>query len=221
MLSLAFQRLPKLSELSLDFCEALVDVDWVKTYLALNMTLQEKSYEHHVQLLSTAMKSVKDRSMSIHTVQLVGLSFIYDDPWQIRDTRLLTTLLAELLENTSRLRLLESHSALGIISHLKLKIRQLELCSTNVARDSLETFLRTNINGMQSISFHDVNFTDQIGLTKSRLAPTHLRKTIGIQATKTSEPSCRCSFHEGWKLFLDHECPFPAMPAMERKRRVQ
>jgi hypothetical protein len=221
LLSLAFQRLSTLSELSLDFCETLVDVDWVKIYLALNMTLEEKSYEHHVQLVSTAMKSVKDRSVSIHTVQLVGLSFIYDDPWHIRDTRLLTTLLAELLENASRLRLLVCHLALGIISHLKLKIHQLELCSTSVARDSLETFLRTNTNGMQSIAFHDVNLIDQNWVSNIQLVPADLCKMIGIRVTKTCEPSCRCSFHKGWKLFLDHVCPFPALKAMKRKRYVQ
>jgi hypothetical protein len=122
LLPLAFQRLPKLSELRLEFCEALMDVNWVKTYLALDMTMEEKSYEHHVQLVSTAMKSVKERSVSIHTVQLVGLSFIYEDPWHIRDTRLLTALLAELLENASRLRLLGSHSALGIVIPFEVEI---------------------------------------------------------------------------------------------------
>ena len=198
-----------------------MDVDWVKTYLALDMTMEEKSYEHHVQLVSTAMKTVKDRSVSIHTVQLVGLSFIYEDPWHIRDTRLLTALLAELLENASRLRLLGSHSALGIVSHLKLKLHHLELCSTSVTRHSVETFLRTSINGMQSIAFHDVDLIEQNWVSNIQLAPADLRKMIDIRVTKTRGPSCRCSFHKGWKLYLDHACPFPALTAMKRKRYVQ
>lgn len=144
LISLAFQRFTKLSKLSLEFCETLGEEDQVESYLTLDIIIQEKSYEHYIQLVSAAMKSIKDRNISVHSIQLAGLSLIYDNPQRTRDIYLLITLLTELLEYASSLQLLQSDLVLEILSHSKLNIHQLELCSSHVAYGSLESFLRTN-----------------------------------------------------------------------------
>ena len=48
MLSSAFTALFQLTELSLSFCQTVEEEGWLESYLALDMTMTEKSYEHHV-----------------------------------------------------------------------------------------------------------------------------------------------------------------------------
>jgi hypothetical protein len=69
--------------------------------------------------------------------------------------------------------------------YVKLKIHQLELCSTHVACDSLQAFLHTNNNSMQSIAFHDAHFIEQ-SWADNQLKPADVYKMIGIPVLKTN-----------------------------------
>lgn len=181
LVSLAFQRLPKLTELSLVFCDTLVQLDWVKSYLVLDMTMEEKSYEHHIQVLLAAMNSAKVCGVSIQTMQLAGLSLPYDDPWCTRDTHLLATILIQLVEHVSRLQLIGSHSAFELLSHAKLNIHQLDLCSIYVTRDSVENFLRTNAKSIHTLSVQGAKVTRHNRLGYTNLVPADIRKMIGTR----------------------------------------
>src|SRR5436853_1328220 len=59
MLSSAFTVLPQLTELSLSFCQTVEEEGWLESYLALDMTMTQKSYEHHVRVVSNAILSAR------------------------------------------------------------------------------------------------------------------------------------------------------------------
>lgn len=105
--------------------------DYQKLY---DMTMQEKSYESHIQQVLAALGSARDRSGSVHKTQLTHLSFPDDTPWRTPDWRFLTILLTELVKHAPSLRLLESDSVLALLSHASLNIRELELCSIYAER---------------------------------------------------------------------------------------
>lgn len=90
------------------------------------MTMHEKPYECHIQLVLAALKSASDRSVHVNKIQLVDLSLPADTPWRKLDTQFLTILLTELMEYARSLRLLRSNSALALLSHVDINIRELD-----------------------------------------------------------------------------------------------
>ena len=105
LVSLALQRFSNLKELVLIFCETLEDEVWVKDCQKLHdMTMQEKSYESHIQLVLAALGSARDRSKPVHKIQLAYLSIPDDNPWRSPDWRFLIILLTELVKHAPSLR---------------------------------------------------------------------------------------------------------------------
>ncbi|OGE47473.1 hypothetical protein PENARI_c043G04352 [Penicillium arizonense] len=188
------------------------------------MTLQEKSYEHHIQLVSAALNSAKRYNVSIQTIQLIDLSLPNDTPWRRPPPpshMSLAVLLTDLVEHASSVRLLRSHSALDLLSHAKLNIHQLDLCSINVKRVSLENFLHANAESIRSLSFRDVDVIEPNRLEGATLTPAYIRSMTDVPVKKTSKLSCQCSFQEGWKLFFDHDGPLSVPRVTKRKRCAQ
>lgn len=88
LISLALQRLPNLTELALEFGERTGEVGWVKSYLDL-MSMDEKFFEHHIQVVSAALISARDRCVPIQEVQLTNLSLLCDIGPQSQETHTL------------------------------------------------------------------------------------------------------------------------------------
>jgi hypothetical protein len=70
-LSNAFTKLPRLSELCLDFCPTLKKDDWVASYM--DQTLSERTIRHHLQVVSDALKAGRDCGIFIRTIHLSNL----------------------------------------------------------------------------------------------------------------------------------------------------
>lgn len=199
MLTLAFRRLPRLTEFGLGFCESLEQVYWLRPLLCLGLTLEERSAAHHVKVVSTAINSTWCGNFSIPILHLSGLSLPPDDPWPSIDRSLVIEALYGLLTKIPKVRVLQSDTVLEIMRHSTLEIRQLELCSTYVSCHVLEEFFRNNINSMESISFHNVETTGTSELTTRNLCPADLSKMAFLPAMKISRISpCPCSCQKWW-----------------------
>jgi hypothetical protein len=219
-ISLALQRLPNLTELALEFGERTAEVGWAKSYLDL-MTMDEKSFEHHIQVASAALISANDRCVPIQKVQLIDLSLLCDIGPRSQETHSLTISLAKLVKSAPSLQLLRSRSTLSLLCHTCLDIRQLHSCNTILERDSLEKFLRTNVKSLHSISIHDVEVLERHWSVPTKLTPALIRDTIGIpvKVVKRLEPfSCPCLFREGWKLLINQYDSSSVPNALKRKR---
>ncbi|KAJ9298524.1 hypothetical protein DTO271G3_3491 [Paecilomyces variotii] len=79
VLSSALQKLPKLAELRVDFCQPVEEGDWLEPYLDLDMTLPEKSYEHHLIVVSKAIWIANASGVALRTVCLSQLQLSYHD----------------------------------------------------------------------------------------------------------------------------------------------
>ena len=68
-LSSAFRALPKLTDVNLSFRKMITEEDWLYSYfLGWDLTMVEKSYEHHIRVVSKAIQNTSDMSISIHTI---------------------------------------------------------------------------------------------------------------------------------------------------------
>jgi hypothetical protein len=73
MLSSALAALPQLTELSLCFYETIGrKQEWLKSYLALDMTMAEKSYEHHIRTVTNAVQSARNSGIFLYAMHLSG-----------------------------------------------------------------------------------------------------------------------------------------------------
>ncbi|KAJ5183278.1 hypothetical protein N7492_000894 [Penicillium capsulatum] len=215
LLSLAVQRLPKLTELGLVFCKTLTGVDLVESHLDLHMTMEKNTYEHHIQMVSNALNYAKKCGASVHSIQLIGLSF--SSPWQMPDTQFLTDVLTELVKHVQNLQLIRSNSALESISHATMNIHGLDLCSIEATHSTLESFLRTNAGSVHSLGIHNVMVIDENLRGRANLSPDIVRNMTDIPVHKANRLPCRCSSQGCWKLVLNHDHHQFAPEATKRK----
>jgi len=64
--------------------------------------------------------------------------------------------LRQLLESVKALRLIDSSSALELLSYCVLDLHRLDLCRIVIEYSTLEDFLETNKRSICSVGFHDV-----------------------------------------------------------------
>jgi hypothetical protein len=72
VLSSVFRAFPQLREVAIHFQLTLGEHDWLESYsyfLGL-MSTNEKSYEHYVRMVSNAIQSARQSSLSIDTISL-------------------------------------------------------------------------------------------------------------------------------------------------------
>lgn len=132
VLSSVLGALPHLTEVR------LLEEDWHVSA----MTMAEKSYEHHVRVVSHAIQSARNSCISRHTISLLGFDLPYYDPWDIPDLRSLSECLRQLLDCIQILRLTVSNSALKLLSLCTLNLHQLDMCRLVVDYTTLKDFLQ-------------------------------------------------------------------------------
>lgn len=113
-LSSALQNLPKIKELKLEFCQPVEKNDWLAPYLDLDMTMPERSYGHHLQVISNAVRIANYTSVSVRTICLSQLQLPYHDSWQQQYSGALLEILGELLGHINNLRLDRCNFLLGV-----------------------------------------------------------------------------------------------------------
>lgn len=225
MLSSALGALPRLTELNLCFCETVEKKDWLESYLALDMTVAEKSYEHHVRVVSNAIRSARTRGVSIHAIHLLGFRLPYYHPWQVPDLSALSKSLRELLDHIRILRLNRSESPLELLSHCALNLHRFDMCNLIVEHAALKDFPEANIKSIRSVGFHDVQIigAKQLETEWPRLSPELLCSMLEVAPSSIlcTAADCRCLpfWEKGWRLHLNHkdqpQCSIP--PPMKRK----
>ncbi|KAE8384352.1 hypothetical protein BDV23DRAFT_177127 [Aspergillus alliaceus] len=185
LLSVTLRQLPRLSALHLYFCENLAEESWVESYLALDMTIKEKTYKHHVRVVSDALRAAKDRGSCLQAIHLSGLQLPFYRPWDvIPDTCSLVEALEGLLMHIPTVRLTEAGSVLELLSHALLGLHQLELCRGTVRQASLQDFLQMNIQSVKSLGFHDISLFDSDLLGQLvKLSPQLLCNMLATPAT--------------------------------------
>lgn len=132
VLSSALQKLPKLAELRVDFCRPVGKGDWLQSYLDLDMTMGEKSYEHHLKVVSKAVWIANGSGVPLRTVCLSQLQLPYHDgrkeeeyPGPFVET------LREVLDRIENLRLDRCNFLLGF-SRAGLDLRRIDMnCPTD------------------------------------------------------------------------------------------
>jgi hypothetical protein len=129
VLSSALRALPKLTDISLSFHKMITEKGWLYSYfLGWDLTMVEKSYKHHIRVVSKAIRNTSDMGASIHTISLSGLRLSYYYPWQVVDFNWgLSEPLEELLQLVQVLRLSQSGSPLHLLSYRVMKLRQLDM----------------------------------------------------------------------------------------------
>jgi hypothetical protein len=132
-------------------------------------------------VVSAALVSAKDRCLPLQKVQLINSSLSCNFGRQNQKPHSLTISLAKLVESVPSLQLLQSRSALSLLSHTHLVISQLNLCDTVLERDSVEQFLRSNVKALLSISIHDAEVLEQNWLVRTKLTPALIRDMVGVK----------------------------------------
>jgi hypothetical protein len=208
VLSSAFRELPRLAELSLDFCQTVGREDWLESYLSLRMTTIEKSHEHHVRVVSSATQRAKDNGISLRAIHLFQLELPYYHTWEVPDLGALSGALRELLGLVAILRLRGSDSPLELLSHRALNLRQFDMCDLTVEYASLKDFLESNSKAIRSVGFHDVQLTglNQLEAKLSELSPELLCSMLNIapESNQCRATDCIClpAWKKGWRLLF-------------------
>lgn len=214
-LSSAFTALPRLREVTVHFQATLdeydCEYDWLEySYFLGLMSTSEKSYEHHVRAISSAIQDARKSGISIDTIGLCGFEPLHHyyslNPTIYPTLNTLSECLRELLEQVQTLRLAHSESALELISHCTLGLTQLDMCHINVQHTALEEFLRTNRDSIQSIGFHEVSDTPSNDWTKLSASTLCTLLNLPQSTPRRADKCCSTWRAEGQRLLLlDHD----------------
>ena len=156
VLSSTFRALPRLTDVGLAFCGAIEGEDWLLSSFTSDMVVAEESYEYHVRVTSEALQCAKNRGVTIQTISLSFFNLPYYHTWEVPHLSTLSKSLRKLLESVKVLRLIDSSSALELLSHCALDLHRLDLCRIVTEYNALEDFLETNKISICSVGFHDV-----------------------------------------------------------------
>jgi hypothetical protein len=193
LLSSVFFALPLLKEVRLSFCKALEDDDdWL---LSSDMIIKDEFYQHHLQVVTSAIQNARSRGIAIHTISLRGFDLPYFHTWEEPDLSSLSESLRQLLEGIKVLRLRGSECVLKLLSHCALDLHQLDMCRVEAADTVLTDFLEANRKTIQSIGFHraDISTSSPL-LTSSHLMTARiLCSMLSVpQSTPCRADDCGC-----------------------------
>ena len=203
MLSKAFKELPRLNELRLNFCQTLIQDEWVSIYM--DRTVTENSVRHHFQVISTALKARRDSGGFIKTIHLSDLEMPCFSPFRL-DPKLqvLRVHLRDLLKCASNLRLSGSGSVLKFLACVDLDIRHLELCQFTVNQTAFRGFMQAHMRSISSIACHGVNLivSNPKAFGMIDLSPEFCDSILHVNSFKTcvTRSICLACFKEGWRL---------------------
>ncbi|KAF3012718.1 hypothetical protein E8E15_004220 [Penicillium rubens] len=69
-LSSALRELPRLAELKMHFCPTMVGANALESYLAFGMSMTAESYEHHIRVLTKAIRVAGDTGNMVRAICL-------------------------------------------------------------------------------------------------------------------------------------------------------
>lgn len=118
----------------MSFSDVSEEDDWALQSLASGMMIKEEFYTHHLQVVTSAIRSARSKSVAVNTFSL--LDFDLHDRRRIPDLDTLSESLRQLLEHTKTMHLCASDCVLQLLSHSKLNSRQLDICRA-VAADKV------------------------------------------------------------------------------------
>jgi hypothetical protein len=191
-LSHAFQVFPQMRELTLHFCTVLECNEWLESYIKPDMTMTEKSYEHHVQVISNALALARLRGSLVDTVHLSGLQ-LRPHHVKLSDLMAMSGALQELLSGMRKLRVTQSQSALDLLSQCALDVCQIDLCSLLVNYETLRNLLVINKSSLDSIGFHNVQLSEMPERIPPQLTANLLLKILSQpKDAPTLETICHC-----------------------------
>ena len=152
ILTSIFCVLPLLQEVRLSFC-GVPEND--KSLSISDMTIEEECYNHHLQVVSSAVQRARSASITIHTVSLLHFELPLYHSWEEPNLGPLSESLRQLLENIKVLRLHGcSDSALELLSHCAFDLHQLDMCRVVASEKVMNDFLETSKKSIRSIGFH-------------------------------------------------------------------
>jgi hypothetical protein len=201
LLSSVLGALPRLKEVGLDFRAMLRWKEGLDSYFN-DISMAEKSHEHHIRVISSALRKARKCGISINSVSLRGFDIL---DWEGRNHKTLSEVLGELMGFVQTLRLTLSSSALEVLSHCALKLHQLDMCDLVIQNTALKHFLKTNKKYIRSIGFHNVNTFETNWLENTKLFSGAIYSMLNVpQTTPVREVDCGCSlfWEKGQRLLL-------------------
>jgi hypothetical protein len=91
VLSSVLGALPRLTEVSLHFCLMPEGQEWLTSYVHYSqMTMHERSCQHHIRVVSNAIRRAKNRGIQVQALNLLGLSLSARDVPQVSPRRAAT-----------------------------------------------------------------------------------------------------------------------------------
>jgi hypothetical protein len=210
VLSSTFRALPRLTDVGLAFCGAIEGEDWLLSSFASDMVVAEESYEYHVRVTSEALQRAKNRGVTIYTISLSFFNLPYYHTWEVPHLSTLSESLRKLLESVKVLRLIDSSSALELLSYCALDLHQLDLRRIVTEYNTLEDSLETNKRSICSVGFHDVKTRGpgQLEGNLSELSSSMLCKMLKVPLSTLRQAAdcvCRSSWKRGWRLLLHND----------------
>jgi hypothetical protein len=156
-LAMAFRAFPYLRELTMHFCVTMGTTSWLELYVDLAVSVTEKSYAHHLQVILDASCARSRWGLSqVNAIHLLGLQVQNGQHFDISELMSLSASLRELMSSTRVFKVTRSDSALDLLSHCELNIEQFDMCETMVNYRTLKRLLTTNRKSICSIGFHNV-----------------------------------------------------------------
>lgn len=164
----------------------------------------EDFYEHHLQVVSSAIQSAIGVGVDIHTVSLLDFTlpcrYSFYQSWEKFCLPLLFGSLEQLLKNIKVLRLRGVHSGvLELLSHCALDLHHLDMCGVVASEKVIKDLFETNKKSLRSIRLHDVEL---FGLNHQVLPASILcHKLLGVLPTmlyRVADCDCPLQRKEGW-----------------------
>lgn len=204
-----FKALPRLTDVGLAFYRTIEREDQLLSSFALNIVVIEESYKYYIQVTSEALQRTKNGGVTIYTINLSFFNLLYYYTWEVSNLSTLSESLRKLLESIKVLRLIDSSSALKLLSYYALDLYQLNLCRIVTKYNTLKDFLETNKRLICSISFYNVKThgLSQLEGSLSKLSSNMLCKMLKVPLfTLYQAANCVCrSQKRGWRLLLHND----------------
>lgn len=190
ILSKAFRELPRLNELRLNFCQMLIQDDWVAFFM--DRTVTENSVHHHFQVISNALKAGRGSGVFIQTIHLSDLEMLNFSPLRL-DSQLQVHF-CDLLKCASNLRLSGSGSALRLLACIDLNLRHLELCQFTIQQAAFHEFMQNHTRSISSIGYDGVRLiaSNPTAFGMIDLLPEVFDSLLGVNPSTTCMAASTC-----------------------------
>jgi hypothetical protein len=211
ILSSVLGALPRLREIFLHFDQIPQGQEWLTRFLQYSqMTMHERSCQHHIRVVSNALRRARNRGIQVQAVNLSGLCCSARDTRQKYFWGRLSEPLTELLGSAQVFRVARSSYVVEVLSQCALTLRQFDMCHIVVRDESLKMFLQRNKKSLRSIGFHNVSNSqlDQSGISISKLSSDMLRRMLNVvphsaPCQVTDCDGCPRPRPKGWRLALE------------------